>query len=307
MRLTGLIAAPYTPFDSDNRIAIETIGRQVEHLVQTGADGAFVCGTTGEGLSLSTTERQTVVAEWVTRARGRFPVIAHVGHPALVEAQSLARHAREHGVQAVAAVAPFYYRAATTADLVDFLAAIARSVPDLPFYYYDIPRITGVTLPTAELMERLAARAPNFAGVKYSNPDLIGFQECLAVRGGEFNVLFGFDEMLLAAWALGVRGAVGSTYNFAVPLYRKMIAAYHEGDHTGAAQRQLKSVQLVRLMEQFGGLASGKAIMAMLGVDCGPTRVPIRALKQDERVKLGHQLAEMGFFRPDFSGATESR
>jgi N-acetylneuraminate lyase len=304
MPLTGLIAAPHTPFDPDGEVSPSGIDRLAEHLLASGVDGVFVCGTTGEGMSMTTAERKTVTERWVSAAAGRFPVVVHVGHASGREARDLAAHAAAVGAAAVAAVAPFYHKPAGVRELAAALAEIGAGAPGVPFYFYDIPSFTGVRVPTADLMDRLADELPNFAGVKFSNPDLVLLQECLTVRGGSLDVLFGVDEMLLAAWALGVRGAVGSTYNFAAPLYRRMIAAFDAGDWETARRLQRQSVAIVRALERFGGLSANKAVMALLGVDCGPTRPPLRPLEPAERVEFGHQLAELGLFSPDVSGVS---
>ena len=302
MRLTGLIAAPHTPFRPDGSLNHDAILRQAEHLVTHGVNGAFVCGTTGEGMSLTSDERRAVVAAWVTAAGGRFVVIAHLGHTSVAEARELAEHAARHGVAAVAAVAPYFYKPASPTELARFLAAVAVGAPKLPFYLYDIPAMTGVALPTAEVMEACAATIPNFAGVKYSKIDLVTLQECLTLRGGEFDVLYGVDEQLLAAVVLGVKGAVGSTYNFAAPLYLRMLDAIAANDWPTARRLQRKSVELVRVMERFGGIAGGKAIMKVVGLDCGPVRSPLRPLTEADEANLRHHLAAVGFFSdPEFA------
>jgi N-acetylneuraminate lyase len=300
MSLTGLIAAPYTPFHPNGSVSESGVRRLADHLAASGVDGVFVCGTTGEGMALTAAERKRVAEIWASA--GRLPVVVHVGHASGREARELAAHAAGVGAVAVAAVAPFYHKPAGVGGLVSALAEIAAGAPGLPLYYYDIPSFTGVRLPTAEVLDRAAEAIPTFAGVKFSNPDLVALQECLTVRGG-LDVLFGVDEMLLAAWALGVRGAVGSTYNFAAPLYRRMIAAVDAGDWETARKLQRQSVAVVRAVERFGGLAANKAVMGLLGVDCGPVRPPLAPLGPDERKDLGHQLAELGFFSPDVSGA----
>ena len=89
--------------------------------------------------------------------------------------------------------------------------------------------------------------------------------------------MFGVDEFLLAAVALGATCAVGSTYNYAAPVYHRMLAAVREGNLEAARREQYESAKLVRALIDFGGLRAGKAIVKMLGLDCGPVRSPLRA------------------------------
>jgi N-acetylneuraminate lyase len=293
MPLTGLIAAPHTPLTDAGELTLAAIPRQVEHLISHGVSGAFVCGTTGEGMSLTSDERRAMTREWVRAAAGRLPVIAHVGHASQREAAELAAAAQADGAAAVACVAPFYHAAADGPGLVSFLTDIAAAAPRTPFYFYDIPGVTHARVPTDRVMSLAVERIPTFAGVKFSNPDLVLLQECLAVPG--LDVLFGIDEMLLAAVALGVRGAVGSTYNFAAPLYRRMLAAVDRNDWPEARRCQRTSVAMVRAIEKAGGLAANKAVMRLVGLDCGPVRPPLAQPTPDAITRLGHELAELGF------------
>jgi N-acetylneuraminate lyase len=306
-RLTGLIAAPHTPFHPDGSLHPDAIDRQAEHMVRSGVDGVFICGTTGEGMSLTNAERRTVAERWVKTAAGRFPVVVHVGHACVRDAQELAAHAEGAGADAIAAVPPFYHKPAGVSEVVQFLAVVARSAPRTPLYYYDIPGMTGVSVPTAELMARAGEEVPMFAGVKYSNADLVALQECLAVRDGSLDVLFGVDEMLLAAVALGVHGGVGSTYNYAAPLYKRMLAAFDAGDLRLARELQRRSVELVRAIEAHGGMAANKEVMRLVGVDCGRVRPPLTPIEEADADRLSGQLEDIGFFSdPEFRPASSA-
>src|SRR5207253_6272092 len=94
--------------------------------------------------------------------------------------------------------------------------------------------------------------------------------------------VFGYDELLLAGLTLGVRGAVGSTYNFAAPLYQRLIAAFERGDLTTARSAQLESVRMIRVLQEFGFSRASKAMMGLLGVDCGPVRLPLKPMADAE-------------------------
>ncbi|MCA9156490.1 MAG: dihydrodipicolinate synthase family protein, partial [Planctomycetales bacterium] len=231
--LTGLIAAVYTPFDADGELRVSMIERQAQGLIESGASGVFVAGTTGESHSLSMDERIELARRWADVVSGTpLKLVIHVGHNSLPEAVVLARQAAQIGADAIAALAPSYFKPATVEQLIDFCEPLARAAGDTPFYYYDIPGMTGVVLPMARFLEQGKSRIPTLRGMKYSNGNLPQLQECLRLGEGEFDVLFGSDEALLAALALGVRGAVGATYNFAAPLYLRVIEAFEAGDWT---------------------------------------------------------------------------
>src|SRR6185312_1887463 len=116
------------------------------------------------------------------------------------------------------------------------------------------------------------ASIPTLAGLKFTNSDLMAFQQLRHAEGGRFDVVWGFDEYLLAALALGAEGAVGSTYNFAAPLYQRVMSAAKAGDTETARAEQFRSVRLIALMQRYGFLAAGKEAMRARGVDLGPVR-----------------------------------
>jgi N-acetylneuraminate lyase len=115
----------------------------------------------------------------------------------------------------------------------------------------------------------------------------------------EFDIVFGYDELLLAGLALGVKGAVGSTYNFAAPLYQRLLAAFERGDLETARRCQLQSVKMIRILQEFGFSRASKAMMRLVGVDCGPVRLPLRAMAEAEVRELAKRLEGMeAFSRP---------
>ncbi|MCA9152626.1 MAG: dihydrodipicolinate synthase family protein [Planctomycetales bacterium] len=291
-KLHGLIAAPHTPFHEDGQLNLEPIEKQVGRLSSTGLIGAFVCGTTGEGLALTLDERRQVAARWVDAAQGSgLRIIVHVGAAAVADACELARHAQSIGADAVAALAPCYHRPASIEALVSTCQHIAGAAPDLPFYYYHIPSMTQVNLSMAQFIPAAREAIPSFAGLKYTHDDFMQLQECLAIARGELDILHGFDELLLAGMTFGLRAATGSTYNFAAPLYLDLMAAFQRQDLVTAAARQQTSVQLIRLLARFGFPAACKAMMELTGIPCGPVRMPLASL-QPEQKKLLHEQVE---------------
>jgi N-acetylneuraminate lyase len=242
-------------------------------------------------------ERLALTERWLSVTQGtEMKVVVHVGANALEDACTLAASAQRHGAIAIGALAPSYYKPATVADLVDWCAGVASAAPETPFYYYDIPGFTGVHLSMPDFLEQASGRIPNFAGLKYTGSDLMAYQHCLRAAGGALDVAWGRDEWLLAALALGAKGAVGSTYNFAAPLYHRLMEAFAGGSWEAARMEQYRAVQLIELLARYGFLPASKAVMAMVGVEVGPTRPPLRWLSETERQSLRRELERLGFW-----------
>ncbi len=294
--ITGLVAAPFTAFHADGSLHLDKIEYQAESLFLSGVGGAFVCGTTGESLSLTVAERMAVAERWAAAAPDGLAVIIHVGHPCTEDAKALAAHAQKIGAWAIGAMAPCFFRPAGVDDLVAWCAEVAAAAPELPFYYYHIPSMTGVSFPAADVLERGAGCIPTLAGAKFTYENLMDYQRCLALRDGRFDMLFGRDEILLSALVLGAKGAVGTTYNFAAPAYRRVIEAFERGDLAAARAEQLRAVEMIQTLLRHGGLPAFKAVMKMIRVDCGPVRPPLRDLTLEERHHLHQDLERIGFF-----------
>jgi N-acetylneuraminate lyase len=294
-RLTGLIAAPFTAFQPDGALNLNLIERQAKALAENGVQGAFICGTTGEGFSMTTEERMQVAERWVAVALRELKVIVHVAHNSVGESQKLAKHAEQIGAGAIASIGPTFFRPSSVEQLVDFCAPVATAAPGLPFYYYHMPAMTGVNLPMPEFLRVGSRRMPNLAGIKFTDENLMSYTQCLNLEDGRFNILFGRDEILLAALALGATGAVGSTYNYMASIYHKIISAFHAGDMESARHWQMLSIQVIAVMARHGGLPAGKAIMKIVGLDCGPVRPPLRNLTGDDFAALRTDLERVGF------------
>nr|XP_048287049.1 N-acetylneuraminate lyase isoform X2 [Myodes glareolus] len=212
-KLRGLVAATLTPMTENGEINFPVIGQYVDYLVkEQGVKNIFVNGTTGEGLSLSVSERRQVAAEWVTQGRNKLDqVVIHVGALSLKESQELAQHAAEIGADGIAVIAPFFFKSQSKDALISFLREVAAAAPALPFYYYHIPSLTGVKIRAEELLGGIQEKIPTFQGLKFSDTDLLDFGQCVDQNHQrQFALLFGVDEQLLSGLIMGATGAVGS-------------------------------------------------------------------------------------------------
>ena len=250
----------------------------------------------GESHSLTTDERKAILAQWIKSARKRFKVIAHVGSNCQLEAMELARHAQEVEADAFAAMAPCFFKPSSVKDLVDFFTPIAQSAPDLPFYYYNMPSMTGVSLSVPSFLIEGKKTMPNLVGTKFTHNNLMEMGECLELNNGEFEVLHGYDEILIAGLALGAVAGVGSTYNYLPAVYQNLFDAFKKGDICTARRMQQKSIEIVKIIIKYGGgVRGGKAIMNLIGVDCGRCRLPVTPFGDDEYSSLKRDLEKIGF------------
>ena len=287
----------HTPMHDDFTMNYDRVPAQAEHLAKGGASGAFVTGTTGESHSLTTDERLRMFETWGQAAhRNGLKFIAHIGHNNLPDAQALVRSARDSGADAISAMAPNFFKPSDAPSLCDWFVKVTKPAPELPFYFYDIPSMTGVMVETDAFLDIAKERLPGFVGVKFTNQDYDLLQRCMANTSVKADMLFGTDERLIEGLGFGCVGAVGSTYNFASPLYLRIINAFNRGDMESAKEDQAQSLQMIKRMYENGFAAACKAAMGFAGVDCGPVRPPIDRISAENLVSLRKDLDAMGFF-----------
>jgi N-acetylneuraminate lyase len=282
--IQGLIAAPFTPMHANGSLNLSVIPEYYQMLKSNGIKGAFICGSTGEGVSLTQSEKKAVATAWAEVAGGDpdFSVMTLLGGTSIADCKELAIHAQSIGLDAISFTAPFYFKPADVKQLAKTCIEVASVVPDMPFYYYHIPVLTGVNFLMIDLLKELHGKLPNFTGIKYTHEDFMDFLSCLHFADGKYDMLWGRDENMLPALALGTKGAVGSTYNYAAPLYIDMIRAFNKGDLKEAQQLQQQSIDMIRLLGKYGGIATGKAFMKLIGLDCGEFRLPVKNMTETD-------------------------
>lgn len=293
--LKGLIAAAVTPFYEDGSVDYDAIPTLVERQEQLGNCGLYICGSTGEGVSLTSEERKQVASQYVqaSQAQGLVSFI-QVGHNSLRAAQELAEHAQEIGATAISATCPSYFKVSSVADLISCMAEIARAAPEVPFYYYHIPALTGSQLSMPDFLQAARDAIPNLAGLKFTTPELHQFQLCQAVDA-KLQVFWGTDEMLLPALACGAQAAIGSTYNILAPTYLEVWSAYEAGQVERAREIQLKLVELVSILLQFPFHAALRRALKYQGIEVGPARLPNVNLNSKQIDQLDQSLKAAGF------------
>ena len=292
-----LIAAPFTPFHADGSLNVDLIPEYYAFLKRNGVAGAFICGSTGEGPSLTMAEKISLTDAWAAAAKGdnEFRVIVFVGGNCLAECKQLAAHAAHAGLFGFSMTAPSYFKPADLETLAACCIEVASAAPDLPFYYYHIPVLTGVRFPMAKLLKMLDGKIPNLAGIKYTDDDISEYASCVNYANKKYEVMWGRDESLLGALAVGGRAGIGSTYNYAMPLYQKLISAFKNGDMETAAACQQQSIDMIALLGKYGGMATGKEFMRAVGIDCGGFRLPFKDVPEERKAAFLEDLTLIGF------------
>ena len=293
-KLEGLIAAAHTGFRKDGSVDYDIIPKQAAMLIRQKVTGVYVSGTTGEGVHCSVDERKKVLAAWVRASKGRLFVIAHVGSLSLPDTQELARYAQEIGADATSIVPPCFFRPGSIQGLIDYLNEALKYAKKLPFYYYHTS-MSGVNFDMQRFLEAADGRIKNLAGIKFNYPDLYMFQRCLRACGGKYDITWGIDEWFAGAVALGAKSAIGSTYNYSAGLYYRIWKAVKKGDFRTSEKYMKKVCDIVDILVEYGGVAGGKAMCKVWGVDLGTVRAPLKALTDAEKASIVKRIRKIGY------------
>ncbi len=294
--ITGLVAATFTPFHPDGSVDLSKIPAIVNHLEQSGCVGLYINGSTGEGSSLTIAERRQLAETYLDAARDRLITIVQVGTNSTRESSGLAEHAAQLGADAISATPPSYFKPADAEALVGCVAEIAAGAPELPFYYYHIPTMTGVTVNMEDFLRCAGDRISNLAGIKFCSSVMHEMRRCMTLENGRFEMFAAWDEMLLSGLVTGAKGAVGSTYNFAAPIYLNMIEAFNNGEMETARLWQDRALEMLDRIFATCGRAGLKGMMSITGIDCGPQRLPIANATPAQLTQLKKEMDEIGFF-----------
>jgi N-acetylneuraminate lyase len=296
LKMSGLVAAVVSPMDKNGELNVGIGPKVLDHLESKGITGIYIAGSTGEGMSLTDEERRAVAEAYVSSAKGRMKTFVQVGHNSLKASAELAGHAESIGADAVSATPTGYFKVSGEEALVEGLLPIVEAAPKTPFYYYHIPFLSGVNLDPMKLTDRAMDRLPTFCGIKYSDGASLYNLPLLEKVGPGLEFLAGSDEAYLMSVAQGYRAAVGSTYNYAAPIYDRVREAVNSGNLEEAQMWQGRALEMLGAMFETCGRASLKVMMQMVGIDCGPVRRPIDPASPEQIVALRKGLEEMGWF-----------
>lgn len=273
-----LIVAAATPLtDGGEDLDDEAIWPMVRFLVEHGADGIFACGTTGEGILLSTAERERAAIVFRAALQGRL--IVHCGAQTTAETSRLAAHAAEIGADAVAVIPPPYFALDAEALTAHFVAAAAACAP-LPFYIYAFAARSGYPVPL-DVIERVRARAGNLAGLKVSESP---FEKVEPYLNLGLPVFIGSEPLIPAALR---RGALGAVSGLAAAFPEVVRAALDAPD--AVAEERLRTLRAAMEAQPF--IAAVKHVLRRRGVPVNPDlRAPMRRLTDAEALALDASL-----------------
>ncbi len=280
-KITGIIPALVTPFDSNSNVDYGALYELVNVLIEKGASGFYSGGSTAECFLLHDEERKAVLDTVIKAVDGRVPVIAHIGNIGTEKSAELARHAAAAGATAISSVPPFYYKY-TLDEIANYYEDLSNAA-ELPIIVYSIPALSGVEI-TADNLGVILNTA-NVVGLKYTSYNLFELEK-IRRRYKDLLLFNGHDEIYCNALPIGISGAIGSTFNVMLPKFKKLTEDFHAGNLETASTRQAEINEIIETMIKIGVNPSIKYLLTKSGIPCGDSRKPFQPISKESKELL---------------------
>jgi len=276
-----ILTAVPTAFHRDGTLDLEGSRAIFRFVADSGNEGAFILGTTGEFPAVDAAEFEALVQAALAELDDRMRVIVHVGRPSTYEAVRLTRVARALGATEFAALTP-YYLPATDDEIFAYYRAVSEAVEDGRLYVYIYPARSGNSV-TPELLVRLAA-LPNVVGAKISELSLDDIAAYRAAVPEDFDLYTGADRDLIAAVGVGAQGVVSGVSSVTPKPFRALADAGRSGDAAAISAAQAAVDDVVALIG--GDMARMKEAYRVLDVVDTHCRMAIAEPSDAERAAV---------------------
>lgn len=268
----GTGVALVTPFNKDNSVDYDSLGKLVDHVIAGGVNFLVALGTTAETPTLSSAEKKEVLAFIIKHNNGRVPVVAGVGGNNTAAVVEQLQTSDLTGVDGILSVAP-YYNKPTQEGIYQHFKAIATAT-DKDIILYNVPGRTSSNI-APDTVLRLANEFNNIVAVKEASGNLGQCMEIVDGKPAHFAVLSGDDDLILPQMSIGMEGVISVAANCFTKDFTDMVNAGLNGDYNTARSLHYKILPGTRLLFVEGNPAGVKCVLNEMGI-CGDTvRLPL--------------------------------
>ncbi len=282
---TALIT-PITQAGVDDK----ALRRLIEWQIKETIDALVICGTTGEGTTLSPQEHQAVLECAVETANGRVPIIAGTGSNNTAHAIELTKAACAIGCDGVLCVTP-YYNKTTQKGLVAMYGAIADASTK-PVILYNVPSRTGVNIEPATYVE--LAKHPMIAAIKEAGGNISKVVETMALVGDQLDLYSGNDDQIVPLLACGGKGVISVLSNVLPRQTAEICRTYFAGNQKEAMELQNRYLPLIHALFSEVNPIPVKAAMAAMGYCENYLRLPLVPMEEAQQEVLLNCMRDAG-------------
>ena len=286
MLFEGAATAIVTPFNSDLSINYDKFKELILKQIKDGISAIIVCGTTGEGSTLTLDERKELIRFAVEVANKKVPIIAGSGSNSTDYAIHLSKYAQEVGADGLLIVTPYYNKCNQEGLFIHF-SEIAKNV-SIPILLYNVPSRTCVDISVDTIVK--LSKLPNIVGIKEASTDLNKIAETLSKVDEDFAVYSGNDNLTLPILTLGGKGVISVISNIMPKEMQFLCNSYFNGNLVKARQTQLKLLDMMNSLFIDVNPIPIKEAMNTLGYNVGLTRLPLAKMSTDKYILLNDSI-----------------
>ena len=288
---TGAGVAIVTPFNEDESINYDKLDQLIDYHCNNGTDSIIICGTTGESATMSEKEHMECVKFAIERTKGRLPIIAGTGSNCTRTAIDMSKEAASYGADGLLVVTP-YYNKATQEGLVGHYTAVAKEAK-APIIMYSVASRTGCNIEPATAA-RLIKEVDNIVGIKEASGNISQVAKIMHLTDGKTDLYSGNDDQIVPILSLGGKGVISVLSNVAPQETHDFCAKFFEGDVKGSLELQVKAIPLIEQLFCEVNPIPVKKAMKLMGMDCGPLRMPLTELTPQHEESLAKAMTEFG-------------
>jgi 4-hydroxy-tetrahydrodipicolinate synthase len=279
---TGVATALATPFQENGQLNLEAWAALIEDQIKEGVTGLVIGGTTGEGMTITDDEFETLLVRAVEVANGRAVIIAGTGSNNTAASIEKTKRAAELGAEMAMVVTP-YYNKSTQAGLIAHFTAIADASP-IPLMLYNVPSRTGVALAPETVGE--LAEHPRITALKEASGDISVMAQMMAHIPEGFTVYCGNDDQILPYMAWGAQGVVSVLSNVYPGATVALAEALLAGDLQTARTWQIRLLPVIDELFAEVNPIPVKAALQARGFEVGAPRLPLVPMSATAEAKL---------------------
>ena len=286
----GAATALVTPFDEKGAVDYKAFAKLIDFQIAGGIDALVICGTTGEGSTLTDEEHRECIRFSVEHIAGRVPVIAGTGSNDTDYANSLSKYACEVGADALLLVTPYYNKATPKGLIKSFLDTAEKT--DKPIILYNVPSRTGVNI-TMPVYRELA-KHERIVAVKEASGNMSQIAEIAAELSDDLAIYSGNDDQIVPILSLGGLGVISVLSNVMPKETHDICQKFFDGDVAGSRELQLKYLELINNLFIEVNPIPVKTACGMMGLCSDLMRLPLCEMDDANKAKLAASMAKAG-------------
>jgi 4-hydroxy-tetrahydrodipicolinate synthase len=280
----GIITALLTPLTKDREIKKDSIHQLIDFQLENGVNGFFLLGTFGEGVGLSVSKRKEAAEAFLEFVKEKNSIILHVGAQNTEDSIELAEHAKNIGVKAIGAVAPYFFKP-DLKGLIKHYQAIA-SASDLPLFIYNNVGKQAYNI-TPAMFGEIAKNVPQVEGIKDTSYQIPQLQELIHKFGDKYEIIIGGDSIIYVGFLVGAKAHICGISNVFPELAVELYQSIKKGDYEKGKELQFKINDLREVFKSFKvDISPYKAALRQRGIDGGFVSPPLRNLEKEEKRRL---------------------